>query len=78
MNPIKVLIVDDHTLFRKGLINVLQQQPGIDVVGEAKDGMEGTELAQSLNPDYKLSPEKYSTWPWISAGARPRSAAGWA
>jgi two-component system, NarL family, nitrate/nitrite response regulator NarL len=54
MNPIKVLIVDDHTLFRKGLINVLQQQPGIDVVGEAKDGMEGTELAQSLNPDVIL------------------------
>jgi two-component system nitrate/nitrite response regulator NarL len=54
MNPIKVLIVDDHTLFRKGLINVLQQQPGIEVVGEAKDGKEGTELAQTLKPDVIL------------------------
>jgi DNA-binding NarL/FixJ family response regulator len=54
MNPIKVLIVDDHTLFRKGLINVLQQQPEIQVVGEAKDGKEGTELADSLKPDVIL------------------------
>ncbi|HLB94811.1 MAG TPA: response regulator transcription factor [Nitrospiria bacterium] len=54
MPPIKVLIVDDHTLFRKGLISLLQQQKGIEVVGEAKDGEEGTRLAQITKPDVIL------------------------
>ncbi len=54
MPSITVLIVDDHTLFRKGLINVLQQQKGIEVIGEAKDGEEGTEMAKSLKPDVIL------------------------
>lgn len=54
MPSIKILIVDDHTLFRKGLISLLQQQKGIEVVGEARDGEEGTRLAQSLKPDVIL------------------------
>lgn len=54
MPPTKVLIVDDHTLFRKGLISLLQQQKGIEVVGEAKDGEEGTRLAQITKPDVIL------------------------
>ena len=54
MSLIKVLIVDDHTLFRKGLINLLQQQKGIEVVGEAKDGREGVRMAKSLEPDVIL------------------------
>lgn len=54
MSAIKVLIVDDHTLFRKGLVNVLERQDGIDVVGEAKDGEEGVELARSTHPDVVL------------------------
>lgn len=54
MPPIKVLVVDDHTLFRKGLVNLLGQQKGIEVVGEAKDGEEAIRLAQSLKPDVIL------------------------
>ncbi|MBI3810830.1 MAG: response regulator transcription factor [Nitrospirae bacterium] len=54
MAPIKVLIVDDHTLFRKGLASLLKQQKGIEVVGEAKDGEEGLRLAQTLKPDVIL------------------------
>ena len=54
MPNIKVLIVDDHTLFRKGLMNLLQQQKGIEVVGEAKDGEEGIQMAQKLHPDVIL------------------------
>jgi DNA-binding NarL/FixJ family response regulator len=54
MESIKVLIVDDHTLFRKGLVNVLEQQEGVEVVGEAKDGDEGIELARSTRPDVIL------------------------
>jgi two-component system nitrate/nitrite response regulator NarL len=52
--PIKVLIVDDHTLFRKGMISLLQQQQGIDLVGEASDGEEGIRLATTLTPDVIL------------------------
>jgi len=51
---IKVLVVDDHTLFRKGIINLLQERPGIEVVGEAKDGREGIALAKQLRPDVVL------------------------
>ncbi len=54
MPPVKVLVVDDHTLFRKGIINLLQQQNGIEVVGEAKDGREGITLAKQLLPDVIL------------------------
>ena len=54
MTSIKVLIVDDHTLFRKGLISLLQQQEDMVVVGEAKDGEEGIRLAKSLKPDVIL------------------------
>ncbi|HET6465426.1 MAG TPA: response regulator transcription factor [Nitrospiria bacterium] len=52
--PVKVLVVDDHTLFRKGIINLLQERPGIEVVGEAKDGREGIALAKQLHPDVIL------------------------
>ena len=53
-SPIKVLVVDDHTLFRKGIINLLQERSGIEVVGEAKGGREGIELAKQLRPDVIL------------------------
>jgi two-component system nitrate/nitrite response regulator NarL len=52
--PVKVLVVDDHTLFRKGIIHLLQQRSGIEVVGEAKDGREGIALAKQLLPDIIL------------------------
>lgn len=54
MPTVKLLVVDDHTLFRKGIINLLQQQSGIEVVGEAKDGREGIALAKQLLPDIIL------------------------
>ncbi len=54
MPPIKILIVDDHTLFRKGLISLLQQQPDMEVVGDAMDGEEGVQMAEALMPDVIL------------------------
>lgn len=51
---IRVLVVDDHALFRRGLLAVLSQEPGMYVVGEAADGVEAVELAAILQPDVVL------------------------
>src|SRR5438132_3673163 len=51
---IKCLIVDDHTLFREGLRRVLESEPDIQVVGEARDGAEAIERALMLRPDVVL------------------------
>lgn len=51
---IRVLIVDDHQLFREGLGQLLSQATDIRIVGEARDGQEAIELTQRLNPDVIL------------------------
>jgi two-component system NarL family response regulator len=53
-SPIRVLIADDHPLFREGLAALLQRQPWIVVVGSASDGRETVDLFQSLQPDVTL------------------------
>ena len=52
--PVRVLVVDDQELFRRGLTMLLAVEPGIEVVGEAGDGVEGTALAESAAPDVVL------------------------
>jgi two-component system, NarL family, nitrate/nitrite response regulator NarL len=52
--PIRVLIVDDHVLFRGGVKALLARQPGFEVVGEAGDGLEGVKRAKALAPDVVL------------------------
>jgi len=54
VNAIKVLIADDHTLFRQGLSSLLQQQKGLQVVGEAVDGWEALAKARELQPHLVL------------------------
>jgi DNA-binding NarL/FixJ family response regulator len=54
MEPIRVLVVDDHALYRRGLQMVLGVEPDLDVVGEAGDGMEAVERAIELVPDIIL------------------------
>ena len=53
-SPIRILLVDDHTLFRSGLKALLQRQSDFQVVGEAGDGLEGVKLADQLQPDVVL------------------------
>lgn len=52
--PIRVLVVDDQELFRRGLVMLLGQDADIDVVAEAADGVAATELAASTAPDVVL------------------------
>jgi len=53
-DPIRVLVVDDHALFRRGLQMVLEQEPDIEVVGEASDGAEAVAQAVDTLPDIVL------------------------
>ena len=48
---IRVLIVDDHALYRRGLLTVLETEDGIEVVGEAADGIEAVDQAEETLPD---------------------------
>ncbi len=54
MDKISVLIVDDHTLFRKGIRRMLEAEEDMKVVGEAATGREALEQAQALMPDVIL------------------------
>jgi len=48
---VTVLIADDHPVIRNGLIAFLSREPDVQVVGEARDGVEAEELARALNPE---------------------------
>jgi two-component system nitrate/nitrite response regulator NarL len=52
--PQSILIVDDHPLFRRGVIQLIQATPEFRFVGEAPSGREGLELARRLQPDMVL------------------------
>ncbi len=51
MNPIRILLADDHTVMRTGLRLLLERNPGFQVVGEAANGREAIDAAAALNPD---------------------------
>lgn len=53
-DPISVLLIDDHTLFRSGVRSLLQRNERFAVVGEAADGVEGVKRALQLRPDVIL------------------------
>ncbi len=54
MAAIRLFIVDDHTLFRQGLVSLLQNEPGLEVAGEAASGEQALLLGPSLQPDVIL------------------------
>jgi len=54
MPKIRVLLADDHTIFRKGLREIIEKQGDMTVVGEAKDGFEAVNKTKELAPDVIL------------------------
>ena len=51
MNPVQILIADDHEVVRKGLKSLLESEPGLEVVGEASNGREAVEKTIAARPD---------------------------
>jgi len=54
MPKIRIMLADDHALFREGLAGILSAQPDMEVVGEAGDGLEAVVKARELSPDLIL------------------------
>ena len=67
MEPIRLLIADDHTLFRKGIRTILEQTQDIEVVGEAATGQEVVDQARDLVPDVILMDIKMPVFSGIEA-----------
>jgi len=51
MDPVRLLVADDHEIVRKGLRSLLEEQPGWQVTAEACDGREAVEKAREIKPD---------------------------
>ncbi len=54
MAPNRVLLIDDHALFRKGVAQLIQMNPAFTIAGEASSGRDGVEMAVRLKPDVVL------------------------
>jgi two-component system NarL family response regulator len=72
--PIHVLVVDDHALFRHGLVQVLSGARDLIVVGEARDGAEAVERSAELLPDVVLMDVRMPVCNGIEAARRIRAA----
>jgi two-component system nitrate/nitrite response regulator NarL len=54
MGPTRILLVDDHVLFRKGMARLIDSQPDFEVIAEAEDGQQAVQFAQRFRPDLIL------------------------
>ena len=54
MGPTRILLVDDHVLFRKGMSRLIDSQPDLEVVAEAEDGYQAVQYARRFKPDLIL------------------------
>ena len=52
--PVRIVIADDHPIFRDGLRRLLEAEPDLKVIGEASDGAEAVKMARQLKPDILL------------------------
>jgi two-component system nitrate/nitrite response regulator NarL len=70
----RILLIDDHPLFRRGVAQLLGAEPDLLVVGEAGDGETGIDLAATLQPDVILLDlnMKGNGWPRDAAQAQGR------
>ena len=69
-DPIKVLVVDDLERVRTALRNLLVLKEGIEVIGEAEDGDEAVQIAETLNPDVVLMDWKMPNMDGLEATKR--------
>lgn len=53
-NKIRIILIDDHNLFRSGIKALLSRQPDFDIIGEAADGLSGIKLVEQWQPDIVL------------------------
>lgn len=51
---VRLVVVDDHALFRRGLVGLLEEMPGFQVVGQAGDGQQAVPMIEQLRPDLVL------------------------
>jgi DNA-binding NarL/FixJ family response regulator len=54
MSTLRLMVVDDHALFRRGLVGLLEEIPGFEVVGQASDGQQALPIIEELRPDILL------------------------
>src|SRR5215207_1305886 len=52
--PARLIVVDDHALVRRGIRSMLEDEPDLEIVGEASDGQEAFEICRRLRPDLVL------------------------
>lgn len=53
--PIRILVADDHPMMRRGMVDLLRSEPGLEVVAEAEDGQTALELCRELRPDVVIT-----------------------
>jgi DNA-binding NarL/FixJ family response regulator len=72
---IRVVLADDHSVVRKGVREFLEEEPDIDVIGEASDGLQAVALATELQPDVIVMDIKMPQLSGVDATKRIRSVA---
>src|ERR1043165_4763280 len=68
--PIRLLVADDHNLFRQGLVSLLRSEPGFEIVGEAVNGKECLQMVLELRPDIVLMDLKMPVMDGVEATRR--------
>lgn len=73
--PVRILVVEDHPLARKTISDLLRAENGFEVIGEARNGLEGTSEAQKLQPDIVVLDVTMPILGGIEAASRIRAGA---